>query len=96
MQIGFNLRHGALGLINARKKILWVWTRYIEGKCKKDTLNENLSMAMYALVNKLLQKKFWKEIQIQKKFYYEIEENYKPHLSIFQLLQNLWSVSKLL
>jgi hypothetical protein len=55
MQIGFNPRHGALGLINARKKILLVWTKYIEGKCKKDTLNENLSMAMYALVNKLLQ-----------------------------------------
>jgi hypothetical protein len=24
--------------------------KYIQGKCKKDTLNENLSMVMYALV----------------------------------------------
>ncbi len=61
MQIGFDPRNGALGLINVKKKILLIWTRYIEGKCKKDTLNENLSMAMYALVNKLLQMFFGKK-----------------------------------
>jgi hypothetical protein len=52
-------------------------------------------MAMYALVHKL-QQFFLKrnpnyeieenQIKIQKKSYYEIEENYKPHLSISQLL----------
>jgi hypothetical protein len=54
MHINSNPALGALGLINARKKILWVWTGYIEGECKKDTLNDNLSMVMYALVHKLL------------------------------------------
>jgi hypothetical protein len=57
MQIGFDPGHGALGLINAKKEILWIWTKYTEGKCKKDTLNENLSMVMYALVHNLIQKK---------------------------------------
>jgi hypothetical protein len=52
MHINSNPALGALGLINARKKILWVWTGYIEGECKKDTLNENISMVMYALVHK--------------------------------------------
>jgi hypothetical protein len=54
-----------------------------EGKCKKDTLNENLSMVMYALVHKLQQK----NLKINPN--YEKEENYKPHLFNFQLLQNL-------
>jgi hypothetical protein len=31
---------------------------------------------------------------MQKKSYYEIEENYNPHLSISQLLKNLWSASQ--
>jgi hypothetical protein len=66
MQSGSNLGHGALGLISARKEILWVWTRYIEGKCKKGTLNENLSMAMYALVHKLVQKKSKKKSKSQR------------------------------
>jgi hypothetical protein len=42
-----------LGLISVKKEILWLWTKYIKGKCKKYTLNENLSMVMYALVHKL-------------------------------------------
>jgi len=80
MQIGFDPGHGELGLISARKKILWVWTRYIEGKCKKYTLNKNITMVMYALVHKLQQQKSEKKlkskkIKIQKKFYYEIKEN---------------------
>ncbi len=53
MQIGANPGHGALRLISAKKKILWEQTKYIKGKCKKYALNENLSMAMYALVHKL-------------------------------------------
>jgi len=65
MQNGSNPGHGALGLISAKNEILWVWTRYIEGKWKKDTLNENLSMAMYALVHKLLQKKSKKKSKSQ-------------------------------
>ncbi len=67
MQIGFDLKHGALRLINARKKFLWVLIKYIEGKCKKNTLNENISMAMYALVNKLLQKKSKKKSKSKSK-----------------------------
>jgi hypothetical protein len=63
MQIGFDLGHGALGLISVRKKFLWIWTRYIEGKCKKDTLNENLSMVIYALIHKLLPKKSKKKFK---------------------------------
>jgi hypothetical protein len=55
MQISSDVRHGALRLISAKKEILWIWTKYIEGKCKEDTLNENLSMVMHALVHKLLQ-----------------------------------------
>jgi hypothetical protein len=66
MQIGSDPRHGALGLISAKKEILWIWTRYIEGKCKKDSLNENLSMVMYALVHKLLQKESKKKSKSQR------------------------------
>jgi len=66
MQSGSDLRHGALGLISARNEILWILTIYIECKCKKDTLNENLSMAMYALVHKLLQKKSKKKSKSQR------------------------------
>jgi hypothetical protein len=47
-----------------QKQILWVWTRYIGGKCKKNTLNENLSMAMYALIHKLLQQKSKKKSKL--------------------------------
>jgi hypothetical protein len=53
MQIGPDLGHGTLGLINVRKEILWEWTRYIKGNAKYIYMNENLSMAMYALVHKL-------------------------------------------
>jgi hypothetical protein len=78
--------------------------KFIQGRCKKYTLNENLSMAMYALIHKLQQfflkrnpnyeiKKF--QIQIQKKTYYKIKENYKPRLSIYKLFQNLKRVTKL-
>jgi hypothetical protein len=36
----------------------------IQRRCKKDTLNENLSMAMYALVHKLQQKKSEKKSKL--------------------------------
>jgi hypothetical protein len=66
MQSGFDPEHGAVGLISAKKEILWIWIGYIESKYKKDILNENLSMAMYALVHKLLQKKSKKKSKSQK------------------------------
>jgi hypothetical protein len=66
MQSGSDPGHGALRLINAKNEILWIWTKYIEGKWKKDTLNENLSMAIYALVHKLLQKKSKKKSKSQR------------------------------
>jgi len=65
MQNGSDPRHGALGLISAKNEIFWVCTRYIEGKWKKYTLNENISMAMYALVHNLLQKKSKKKSKSQ-------------------------------
>jgi hypothetical protein len=85
MQNGSNPRHGPLGLISAKNEILWVWTRCIEWK----SFNCDVCIGTYIIANF-----FIKKIQIPNKSYYEIEENYKPHLFISQLLQNLWSTSQ--
>jgi len=73
-----------------KKKILCVWTKYIESKCKKIHWMKISQWQCIHWYISYCQKKL-KKNRNPKKLYYEIDENCKPHLSISQLLYNLWN-----
>jgi hypothetical protein len=64
MKLKKTTSHISLSLNGHFSRQAWEGKNIIQGKCEKDTWNENISMAIYTLVHKLQQTKSKKKSKL--------------------------------